>query len=108
MKNINFFLVLLVFSLFSLTCNADYLNYQSQMGSKVNVGGFSTSDVAANANKMQPINTEGGAFFQDPLLNGAMNGYYTMMQGATGGSSDMQEIQKQQLDYARQQTKNDE
>lgn len=65
----------------------------------------SPSSVSAKANSNSAYGLNSPAYMQDPMMSGMMNGYYNMMQGMTGNNyTNMQEIQRQQMDYAKQQT----
>lgn len=67
----------------------------------------SASSVSAKANSDSSYDLNSPAYMQDPMMSGMMNGYYNMMQGMTGNNyTNMQEMQRQQMDYAKQQANN--
>lgn len=108
MYKINFFVALLVFSFVSQCCLA-HSSSQPEFRTRLNLSRSSNSsqEVADRANRMYGESNAG--FIQDPLMNGALGGYYNMMQGMSGSSPvNMQEIQKQQADYVKQQMSNTE
>lgn len=107
MKKIKFLVVLSVFVCSASFCYGDSSNPQSSFVKRLNVSTSTPEAMAERANKGTYYGAQGG--IQDPLINGAIGGYYNMMQvmqGLPGSSFGAQEMQKQQTDYVRQQMNN--
>lgn len=107
MKKIKFLLILSVFVCSASFCSADSLVPQSSFVKRLNLSTSSPQAVADRANKGTYYGSPAG--IQDPLINGALGGYYNMMQvmqGVPGTSFSTQEMQKQQMDYVKQQMNN--
>lgn len=64
---------------------------------------LSPADVSNKANQSSQYSSSGPESIQDPFASGALNGYYNMLQGGTVNAYQLQELQKQQTDYAKQQ-----
>lgn len=94
MKYVILLMIILLFS--GVSCFA-----QGNLSSKINLTG--ASSVAEKANKDLYFDGCSSGIMQDPMMQGALNGYYNAMQGMAGGSFNAQEQQKQQMEYTRQQ-----
>jgi len=105
MKYTKMLLVLTALICLSSTAYADTKNFQKTLENKVNLSG--TDSVAAKANSAQySVSSPYSELLQNPLVNSALTGYGSMIQGASGGSYSADEQSKQQLEYARQQFNN--
>lgn len=94
---------------FTLVCSAlsianatEFTNKSSFTRRLVEYPVSSSQSVADRANKLYGGSGYSGGV-QDPLMNGALGGYYNMMQGVTGGAYDAREMQRMQTDYVKQQ-----
>lgn len=94
-------LSLLVFVCFSQAGFCDTLSSQSKFSSKINLQG--ASDVTKRANEGSSLSSPYSDAFQDPMLNSMMQGMGNMIQGCNVDARMMQEQNKQQMDYAKQQ-----
>jgi hypothetical protein len=103
MKKVILIVCFLIF--LSSVCYGDTLNTQYKKGSTLKWTPASTGEISSKANGNSSYGSS-NSILQDPLVNGAMNGYYNMMQGMSGNPYNMREIQKQQADYAKQQMQN--
>lgn len=106
MNNLKFAFLLFCLSFFSLSCYST--EYGNVKNTRMYWQGSDPSSVAAKANQM-PSSVQGGGLFsqmfQDPMMNSVMNGYSNMIQGEYGGNSySAVEMQRQQMDYTRQNT----
>lgn len=94
--------------LFSVVCSSVcYADTVSMPKSTLKWTPSSPSSVSAKANSNSAYGLNSPAYMQDPMMTGMMQGYMNMMQGMTGNNyTNMQEIQRQQMDYAKQQSNN--
>lgn len=98
--------LLLALLCFTQICQAD--TYKSNCN-RVYVKGSDPSDVAKQANQVQSFYASPfSQAMQDPFVNSMMNGYYSGIQGSTGASYSAIEMQKQQAEYARSESRNEE
>lgn len=102
MKIKNVLLALLVLFCFSAVSYADVINKPS---TTLKWKPVSADSVSAKANQDCVYGKESSGSIGDPIVNGMMNGYYNMMRGGISNAYELQEMQKQQLDYVRQQSK---
>ena len=101
MKKFTTILFLMTLINFSSVSYGAEINYQGKIGGNLRLNGSAASDVAKKANQNYDYTYNG--VVSDPMMNGMMNGMYNAMQGATGTTYSVQEMQKQQMDYAKQQ-----
>lgn len=87
---------------------AEGSSLQSKLNTTMKLQYSTPNSVAEQANKMPSCSSPYSEVFNDPLVNSMLGSYSNMMQGASGGIYSPQEQQKQQLDYAKQQTNNDD
>lgn len=99
-----FLSILSLFLISTNYCLAETLDTNS-FKTKLDLNVNSPQAVADKANKMYGNSDCDGV--GNSFLNSPMGGYYNLMQGNSGNfSNNMQEMQKQQMDYTKQQMNN--
>lgn len=100
MKYKKFHLALLALVCFSSVGYCDQLNLKTRLNLQC------PESVSEKANRTSAFGPSAGSeILQDPIINSELNGLGSMMQIMSGNNSlySMQEIQKQQGEYAKQQ-----
>jgi len=97
----NFVLILFVLMIFSPICRGDDLKITQTRGGSLNLNLTTPGGVAQKANKDSAFGSEGDSL-RNPMLDATTSGFANMIQGFTGGSYNALEQQKQQMDYAKQ------
>jgi len=105
MKNYKSLLILLI----CFYCSSTAFAY-GELGGKIKLKDASAVSAQANVdssddsdNSSDSLNTS--EISDNPFLNSYINGMANMLKGPTNTSFNVQELQKQQMDYAKQQTK---
>ncbi len=98
MKYIRFLLIFIFFINFNSFSSSEVINKPS---STLKWTPISAQEVSSKANKDSAY---GSGSVVDPFTGSVINGYYNMMKGGMGNAYEVRELQKQQLDYVRQQS----
>lgn len=96
--------ILLILSFFICFQVASYGDVISKPSPTLKWKPTSASSISSKANRDPAYGTQSSGAMSDPFVGGMMNGYYNMMKGSMGSAYEFQEMQKQQVDYAKQQT----
>lgn len=99
MKSIKILLILSVFLGFT---SIGYC--QGNLGSKLNLSGGSPAAISTKANNSpaSSISSPYSEFLQDPVINSTLGGMGNMLQNGNTNFNTVNEMSKQQMDYAKQ------
>lgn len=99
--------LLILFCLLSMStiCYADTV---TSTGGKLRFKCTTPDSVVNKANQAPSLYSPYSSVLQDPMVNSMLGGYSSMIQGAAGGSYSVEEMKRQQMDYAKQKSDSQE